>query len=118
MPATEYPLTATYNTVWDRTLTLRSRKAGPVVDLSGMGALFQVRNNQDSTTTLIEASVANGRITMGGAAGTIRIRLLPEDTDITPGTYFYGIALLSAEDELLEPFMQGTWDLRRGVPSR
>lgn len=58
-------------------------KAGmpPVpVDLTGCQARMQVRSKVDSADVLLELSTANGRIELGGTAGTLTLSLSATDT--------------------------------------
>lgn len=48
---------------------------GVPVDLTGYTAKMQVRQSPQSGTVLLELSTSNGRITLGGAAGTITLAL-------------------------------------------
>ena len=47
--------------------------AGNPVDLTSYNAVLQVREEVGSTVVLFEMSVANGRIILGGVAGTIQL---------------------------------------------
>lgn len=49
--------------------------AGTAVNLSGYTARMQVRQSKPSDTVLLELTTQNGRITLGGAAGTIDLNL-------------------------------------------
>lgn len=52
------------------------------IDITGYSALMQVRTSFGSDVSpLLELSTANGRITLGGTAGTVDIQFLPGDTD-------------------------------------
>lgn len=63
----------------DVTLTVTNTNAdgsaGPLFDLSGYSALMIVYKDGDTPATPQDTfSTANGRITLGGAAGTIRLQ--------------------------------------------
>jgi hypothetical protein len=49
--------------------------AGTEVNLTGYTARMQVRQSKASDTVLLELTTANGRIALGGAAGTIDLTL-------------------------------------------
>ena len=53
---------------------------GVPVDLTGYTAKMQVRQSPQSGTVLLELSTSNGRITLGGAAGTITLVLTAATT--------------------------------------
>lgn len=66
------------------------------INLSGYSARMQVREEFDSTTYQISLTTENGRITLGGATGTIDLLITDEDTTLlTAGTYKYDIELVS-----------------------
>jgi hypothetical protein len=49
--------------------------AGTEVNLTGYTARMQVRQSKASDDVLLELTTANGRISLGGAAGTIDLNL-------------------------------------------
>lgn len=49
--------------------------AGVEVNLTGYTARMQVRQSKASDTVLLELTTANGRIALGGSAGTIDLSL-------------------------------------------
>ena len=53
---------------------------GVPVDLTGYTAKMQVRQSPQSGTVLLELSTTNGRITLGGASGTITLALIASTT--------------------------------------
>lgn len=60
------------------------------VDLTGYTARMQVRETVDSVTSLLELTTENGYITLGGAAGTIRLEVdavAMAALDFTAGVY-------------------------------
>jgi hypothetical protein len=50
------------------------------VNLTGFTAKMQVRARLDDVTVLLELSTANGKITLGGVAGTILLHIDAADT--------------------------------------
>jgi hypothetical protein len=54
--------------------------AGTAVNLTGYTARMQVRQSKASDTVLLELTTENGRITLGGAAGTIDLNLTATTT--------------------------------------
>lgn len=51
------------------------KKPGVPVDLTGCTARMQVRAKQDAPDVLVELTTENGGIVLGGAAGTIALRI-------------------------------------------
>lgn len=115
--APKFNITATHGTLWRRVITLRS-KGGTPLDLTGSGALFQVRSDEAASTNLVEASTDEGSITVGGTDGTVTIELDPGQLTFTPGTYSYGLALIDSQGRLNEPILEGAFILRKGLPRR
>lgn len=54
--------------------------SGNAVNLTGYTARMQIRKTVNSTTVIIELNTENGRITLGGAAGTVTLNITAEDT--------------------------------------
>ncbi len=96
--ATELP--ATYNlrlrqgSAYQRRWTPRDADGDPFYDLTGYTARAHIRRDIDSPTTLIEATTANGKIVLGGAAGTILLDLDATDTNIDWGQAVWDLELL------------------------
>lgn len=97
MPAATYDLIPNNNgrpyieqgATFDITLTCRD-EAGTLVNLTGYTARMQIRANKKATTTLLELTTENGRIVLGGAAGTLQLILSATVTaaiDWTRGVY-------------------------------
>ena len=55
---------------------------------------MQIRPNTDSDTVVLELSTTNGRITLGGAAGTIELSIAYTDTaTLDPQRAVYDLVL-------------------------
>lgn len=71
--------------------------AGANVNLTGYTARMQVRQSKSSDTVLLELTTENGRITLGGAAGTIDLNLTATTTAaITWRRGLYDIELVAS----------------------
>jgi len=57
---------------FDVTLTYKD-SAGNPIDLTGYDARMKIKQKKSDATEIVELSVTNGRIILGGAAGTIRL---------------------------------------------
>lgn len=55
------------------------------VDLTGCSAFMHVRDKPDSENILLTLSTTNGRILLGGDAGTIALLVTDEDTALITG---------------------------------
>lgn len=58
--------------------------ASTAKDLTGYTARMHVRRRHSDDDALIELTTANGRISLGGTAGTIILTLTPTDLDGVP----------------------------------
>ena len=77
---------------------IRYKADGANVDLSGYSARMHIRPTAASNTlTLALTTGQDGRITLGGSAGTITLSISATDTAaITAGRYVYDLELISA----------------------
>ncbi len=53
-----------------------------VVNLTNYTARMQIRPSKDSTVILVEATTANGKLSIAGAQGKISLVLMPSDTNL------------------------------------
>lgn len=76
---------------------IRWKADGANVNLSGFSARMQIRPTAASATTTLSLTTENGRIALGGTAGTITLTISATDTAaITAGRYVYDLELASA----------------------
>jgi len=72
------------------------------IDVTGFGAVLQVRDTDD--TLVLEASVANGRITLGGTDGVISFEVSATDSAaLTLGDHIYALELTTTGGKVYEP---------------
>jgi len=91
-----YNLTIEQGATLDLALTWKDA-AGTPINLTGYTARLQVRPSIDSATTLLTMTTENGRISLGGAAGTIRLLLDAATTaSLTWTSGVYDLELQSA----------------------
>lgn len=95
-------IAGTYDMVIDqgatlsRTITWKD-SSKTLINLTGYSARMQVRPEVASTTLTIELTTANGRITLGGALGTVTLTISAADTSaLVPGRYVYDLELVSS----------------------
>jgi hypothetical protein len=72
-----------------KTLTWKTGEPAAPVDLTGCSARMQVRQPLDSSVVLLELTTGNGRIALGGAAGTVELSMTAADTAAL--TWPYGV---------------------------
>jgi hypothetical protein len=86
-----YKLRVYQGATLDRTFTWKD-SAGVAINLTGFTAAAQIRTKIDGAL-LLDMTTANSRIVLGGAAGTIQLLVVSDDT------------------RALKPVKNGVWDL-------
>ena len=90
-----YDMVADQGATLSRTITWKDSARAPI-NVTGYSARMQVRANVASTTTVLELTTANGRIALGGAAGTVTLTVSAADMTAVPaGRYVYDLELVS-----------------------
>ena len=80
---------------WKKRLTWRDKLKRPI-NLTGFGARMQIVDA--SGTVLVDLSTANGKIILGGAAGTIDLMLTKaETTALRDVPMFYDLKLINPD---------------------
>lgn len=72
MPAGKHDIVIEQGATFRRVITWKD-SAGTPINLTGYTAKMQVRERVRDSDVVLECSTANGRITLGGSAGTITI---------------------------------------------
>ena len=98
-----------------RTLTLKD-SSDSLVNLTGYSAAeMDLRYNSDDSAEILTLTVANSRITLGGAAGTVILTITASDTaSMSVGDGVYDIKL-TAGDGTVSRIMEGTFSVRGSV---
>jgi hypothetical protein len=98
MPAATLALSVEQGTTYDVTITFKDG-AGALVNLTSYTARMDWRTTITQTVPAITLNTTNGRLTLGGAAGTIRLFLTDSETaalGTTSGaSYVYDLELIS-----------------------
>lgn len=109
-----YNFTADQGATLDRTLTWRDSN-NALVNLSGYTARMQLRTTIDAPTAAVTLTTENGKITLGGSAGTIRLQMTAAETAAAAaGGYVYDLELVSGGG-VVTRLLQGTFVLRGEV---
>ena len=87
-----------------------TQKPPQPIDITGRNARMHIRQDIADTSTLLELTDANGRIILGGAAGTIEIKLTAAETSAI--TWDYGVYDLElyyddAGEEVVDKLIRG-----------
>lgn len=97
MCCSRYNITILQGATFEIAVSWKNPDGTPVV-LSGYTARMQVRGTFASTAVIVEATTANGRITITEATGTLAIKIGPTVTAAlaAPATGVYDLELVSA----------------------
>jgi len=90
-------------------------ESGDPVDLNGYVARMQLRRRIDDEEPVLELTTGNGRLTLGGADGTVEINVNASDTeglDATEGVY--DLELVSGAG-IVDKLLRGTFEIIREV---
>ena len=80
MTAATVNLIIEQGTTFDQTFIWQDETSNPI-DLTGFTAQMQIRESVTSPEVIIELSTSNGRIVLGGTAGTILLQLTGSETE-------------------------------------
>jgi tRNA threonylcarbamoyladenosine modification (KEOPS) complex Pcc1 subunit len=95
MSAGVYKLTIEQGETFNPILTWKDETEA-LVNLTGYTARMQIRKSVDASAFLLECTTENGRITLGGALGTIALSVSAADTAALPaGIFRYDLELIS-----------------------
>lgn len=90
-----YNIIADQGATFQRTITWKD-STGALVNLTAYTARMQVRSIVSSSTVALDLTTENGRITLGGAAGTITLNVPASAMDdVAGGSYAYDLELVS-----------------------
>lgn len=95
MLAGVYKIVCDQGATFERLLTIEESSGDPM-NLTGFTARMQVRPEIESTDVLVELTTANGRLVLGGAAGTIAMSLSPAITATIDRDGFYDLEIISS----------------------
>jgi hypothetical protein len=105
-----YDVTLEQGATFTRTITYNT-SAGSPVDLTGFTAEMDLRPSYNSSTVVLTLTTANGRIALGGAAGTITLTVTAADMAAltAPADGVYDLELSSGGS--VTRLLQGTWTI-------
>jgi hypothetical protein len=108
MPAGTLDLYIEQGATWTLPLIWQTAEGAPV-DLTGYTARMHMRAKQADPAFTIELTTENGRIALGGSAGTIALTISADDTSaMDPKTAVYDLELVSdADPPVVTRLLQG-----------
>lgn len=93
--AARYDMICDQGATFSRVITWEDSNGSPI-NLTAYTARMQVRPEASSSTTTLSLTTENGRITLGGSAGTITLTVAAADTAaVAAGPYVYDLELVS-----------------------
>ena len=104
-------LAVTYGLTVDQGATFQSiltwtNPDGSAIDLSGYSARMKIRRRTTSQEVLEELTTDNGKLTLGGTAGTVTLSLSHTETAALPaGQHQYDLELVSSLGEVTRLIM-------------
>lgn len=96
-------------------LTLKDSNS-TAINLTGYSsAEMDLRLDQDESSEVLTLTNGNGRITFGGAAGTLTLEISATDTaNLTPGDGVYDLEITDANGKV-DRILEGTYSIRGNV---
>jgi len=114
MTAGTYNLTIEQGSTLNLAMTWND-SSGAAINLTGYTARMQVRPAVESNVTLLSLTTENGRIALGGAAGTITLTVSATDTAaLAATTGVYDLELVSSGGTVTR-LLQGTVTISKEV---
>jgi len=112
MAATIYDVIIPQAADWEDGITVADVSSGNALDLTGYTARLQGREKHGDAAalfTLTETETADGGITLGGVAGTVKWRLRASKTVTltAPANIVYDLRLVAPDGSVIRP-VQGT----------
>jgi len=102
-------LTFPQGATWSLALTWNDDGGDPI-NLTGYTARMQVRPSYDASTTVLSLTNGSG-LTLGGAAGTVTLRVeAATTTTVSAATYVYDLELQSGGGEVTR-LVEGTLEV-------
>lgn len=108
-----YNIIADQGATFNRVVTYNDSNGVPV-NLTGYTAKMQIRPTPGASELAVELSTVNGRITLGGSAGTVTLNVAAADMEFSAGQYAYDLELTSGSGVVTRVLM-GTFLLRGEV---
>ena len=97
-----------------RTITWTNPAKAPI-NLTGFTARMQVRTAANAASTILELTTENGRISLGGVAGTVNLTVAANVTaNLTPSLYVYDLEVVSGGGEVTR-LVEGNFNVKAEV---
>lgn len=111
--AGSYDITVDQGATYSQVFTWKDSN-GAAISLVGWTARMQVRQMPPVSATIIELTTENGRISLGGVAGTVTLTISAADSDDLPvGAFAYDLELINGST--VERLIMGSFTVRGEV---
>lgn len=108
-----YNITCEQGATFTRTFTIYNPDK-TIFDLTGFSGRMQVRRDFDTTTSMIDLTTANGRMSMTPSLGEITINLTAAETATIPRDGVYDLEIFKA-DGTVHRVVKGLFKLDKEV---
>lgn len=103
-----FDITVFQGATWDLSLSWTVDDPPGPVDLTGWSAAMQIRPTAGSDDVVVELTTGNGRIVLGGEAGTVALSMEADATELLqPGAYVYDLELYAGQGGQVTRLLQG-----------
>ena len=114
-PAGIYNIVADQGATLSRTITWKD-SAKRAINITGYTARMHVRATVESSTTVLELTTTNSRITLGGSSGTVTMTVSAADMAAIPeGKYVYDLEIVAPVTGVVNRLIQGNFVVRPEV---
>ena len=97
-----------------QTLTLKD-SSNTVINLTGFTGAMSLKEKPDETATILSLTTANGRMTMGGNAGTVVLLISATDTaGLESDDGVFDLEITSGAG-VVTRLIEGTYSIRRNI---
>lgn len=108
-----YDIVADQGATYSQVFTWKDSDGDPV-SLVGWTGRMQVRTRVPTASTVLDITTGNGRMTLGGVAGTVTVTVSAADmAEVPAGGYFYDIELVNGS--VVERLVMGSFTVRGEV---
>lgn len=114
MLAGRYNMVCDQGSTFERIIEIKDTD-GTVFPLTGYTARMQIRRDIDATSTLMELTTANGRLSVSGSLGAITITLTPQLTSTLTRSGVYDIEIVKTSTGEVHKVLRGEFRLEKEV---
>lgn len=108
MPAGKHDIYIEQGTTWSLPLVWKSSDGTPI-DVTGYTARMQLRKKVTDPEVVLELTTENGKITLGGAAGTITLDISATETAALTSGGVYDLEMVNGE--IVTRLLEGKYSL-------